>query len=39
MSEDLNREQCDKLIAEVEDVKAKLDAGTHHIVDGELVEK
>jgi len=36
---ELTREQCDELIAKVEDVKAKLDAGTHEVVDGELVEK
>lgn len=36
---ELTREQCDELIAQVEDVKAKLEAGTHHIVDGEIVEK
>ncbi len=36
---ELTREQCDELIAQVEDVKAKLEAGTHHVVDGELVEK
>ena len=33
------REQCDELIAQIEDIKAKLDARTHHVVDGELVEK
>ena len=36
---ELTKEQCDELIAQVADVNAKLDAGTHHVVDGKLVEK
>ncbi len=34
---ELTKEQCEELIAQVEDVKAKLEAGTHHVVDGVLV--
>ena len=37
---DVTKEQCEDLNAQVEDVKAKLEAGTHEIdADGKVVEK
>jgi len=36
---EFTKEMLDEIEAQALDTKAKLDAGTHHIVDGELVEK
>ena len=35
----LTKEQADAIKAQVDSDLAKLEAGTHHVVDGELVEK
>ena len=33
------REQADAIQAQIDSDLAKLEAGTHHVVDGQLVEK